>query len=72
MKKGPFFSPSSDNFQNVLIVRTESDRERRRVVYLQQCLVIRVDKLSESSAGQFPSIITLMNLITKPQRHSSF
>ena len=51
MKKGPLFSPSSDNFQNVLIVRTESDRERRRVVYLQQCLVIRVDKLSESSAG---------------------
>lgn len=59
MKKEPFFSPSSDNFQNVLIVRTESDRERRRVV-------IRVDKLSESSAGQFPSIMTLMNLITKP------
>ena len=59
MKKGPFFSLSSDNFQNVLIVRTESDRERRRVV-------IRVDKLSESSAGQFPSIMTLMNLITKP------
>lgn len=59
MKKGPLFSPSSDNFQNVLIVRTESDRERRRVV-------IRVDKLSESSAGQFPSIMTLMNLITKP------
>lgn len=59
MKKGPLFSPSSDNFQNVLIVRTESDRERRRVV-------IRVDKLSESSAGQFPSIMTLMNLITRP------
>lgn len=59
MKKGPLFSPSSDNFQNVLIVRTESDRERRRVV-------IRVDKLSESSAGQFPSIMTLMNVITKP------
>lgn len=66
MKKEPFFSPSSDNFQNVLIVRTESDRERRRVVYLQQCLVVRVDKLSESSEGPFPSIMTLMNLVTRP------
>ena len=68
MKKEPFLSPSSDTSQNLLILRTESDRERRRVVYLQQCLVIRVDKLSESSAGhdQFPSIISLMNLITKP------
>ena len=72
MKKEPFLSPSSDTSQNLLILRTESDRERRRVVYLQQCLVIRVDKLSESSAGQFPSIRTLMNLITKPQRHSPF
>lgn len=72
MKKEPFFSPSSDTSQNLLILRTESDRERRRVVYLQQWLVIRVDKLSESSAGQFPSIMTLMNLITKPQRHSPF
>ena len=66
MKKEPFFSPSSDTSQNLLILRTESDRERRRVVYLQQCLVIRVEKLSESSAGQFPSIMSLMNLITKP------
>ena len=72
MKKEPFFSPSSETSQNLLILRTESDRERRRVVYLQQCLVIRVDKLSESSAGQFPSIMNLMNLITKPQRHSPF
>ena len=65
MKKEPFLSPSSDTSQNLLILRTESDRERRRVVYLQQCLVIRVEKLSESSAGQFPSIMSLMNLITK-------
>ena len=61
MKKEPFFSPSSDPSKNLLILRTESDRARRRVVYLHQCLlVIRVDKLSESSAGQFPSIMTLM------------
>jgi len=58
------FSPSSDTSQNLLILRTESGRERRREVYLQQCLVIRVDKLSESSAGHFPSIMTLMNLIS--------